>query len=200
MVNSSGSEEGNVGDKGKEVSADTTPLIVSDDEQVMPTCKHKAKSQQSTHPMKRVTSSPNSNTTHHSGPKEVKSSTQTTKRTQFWIKLPLDSETSSEEAPNGHSSQRTATSMPIQNVRANMPMNAPSSRVSIKPWQPSKELRSEQCKSSFICYLYLITFYTILAMKVLSPLQLKEDLLGSMPSCDGDQPPGMPVEAIPYTT
>jgi len=144
-INSSGSEEGNVRDKGKEVSMDTTLLIVLDDEEVRPTRKHKAKSQQSTHAIKRVALSPDSNTTHCSGPKAMKALTKTTKRTRFWIKSPLDSE-SGEESLEGRSSQRTATLMPIQNVRANTPINVPSSRVSVKPQQASKELRPEQCK------------------------------------------------------
>jgi len=155
MINSSGSEEGNVGDKGKEVSVDTTSLIASDDEQVRPTRKRKAKSQQSTRATKRVAFSPDSNTTRRSGPKAMKALTKTTKRTRFRIESPLDSESSGEESLNGRSSQRTATPMPVQNVRADMPMNAPSSRVSVKPQQPSKELRLEQHKSTFVqCYPY----------------------------------------------
>ena len=144
-INSSGSEEGNVGDKGKEVSVDTTPLIVMDDEEVRPTHKRKAKSQQSTRAIKRVALSPDSNTTRRSGPKAMKASTKTTKRTRFRIESPLDSE-SGEESLKGHSSQRTATPMPIQNVRANTPINVPSSRVSIRPQQASKELHPEQHK------------------------------------------------------
>ena len=189
-VNSSGSEEGNVG--GKKVSWNTAPLIVSDDEQVLPTRKHKAKSQQSTHTMKRVASSPDPNTTHCSSPKAVKSLTQTTKRTQFQIKLPLDSELSGEESLDG----RTAAPMPVQNIRADSPKNAPSSKVPIKPQQPSKELHPEQCKSSFICYPYLITFYIILAMEVQSPPQLKEYWPVSMPSCDGGRLPSMPSQEL----
>ncbi|KIM57585.1 hypothetical protein SCLCIDRAFT_28690 [Scleroderma citrinum Foug A] len=171
-VNSSGSEEGNVG--GKKVSGNTAPLIVSDDEQVLPTHKHKVKSQQSTHTMKRVASSPDPNTTYCSGLKAVKSLTQTTKRTQFQIKLPLDLELSGEESLDG----RTAAPMPVQNIRADSPKNAPSSKVPIKPRQPSKELHPEQ------------------SMEVQSPPQLKEDRPVSMPSCDGGQLPSMPSQEL----
>ena len=78
-----------------------------------------------------------------------------------------------------------------------MPMNAPSSRVSIKPQQPSKELHLEQRKSTFVqCYLYLITFYIILAMEE-SPVQPKEDQPSSMSSCGGDRLPSVPLQEPP---
>ena len=155
LLNSSGSEESNVEENARDVSGDTGKPFVLDDEQALPACKHKAKSQHYSHMAKRVAAWPDMNFTPRADPKKVK--TQATKKTRFQIESPPLNSTDDLEAPENLQSRRIAVAVPARGVRADTPMNLSSSRVFIKPQQPSKELRLEQCKSSFIRYPCSIT-------------------------------------------
>ncbi|KIM60944.1 hypothetical protein SCLCIDRAFT_26273 [Scleroderma citrinum Foug A] len=135
-LNSSGSEDSNVGAKDRDVSGDTSELFISDDGQALPTRKHKRKrtatSQQSSRAAKRVATSPDTNSTPRADLKAVKASIQVTKKTQFHIESPLDSDDNL-DAPENPQSRRTTVPVLAQGVRADTLMNAPSSRVSVEP-------------------------------------------------------------------
>ena len=153
-LNSSESGEANVGGEG-DVLCDTSELSVSDDEQVPPAHKRKAKSQHYSCAAKRVATLLDTDFTPRAGPKVVKASTQVTKKTRFRIESPLD--TTDSEAPEDLQSRRITAPMPARGVKADLPMNASSSEVFVAPQKPPKELQLEQCKLSFVHYLCLIT-------------------------------------------
>ena len=186
-LDSSESGEANVGGEGGDVLCDTSELSVSDDEQVPLAHKRKAKSQHYSRAAKRVATSLDTDSTPRAGPKVVKASTQVTKKTRFRIESPLD--TTDSEAPENLQSRRITVPMPARSVKADLSMNASSSKVFVVPQKTPKELQPEQCKLSFAHYLCLITS-VILAMDVQSPSQLEEDRAGRIPS-DEESPHGL---------
>ncbi|KAI6037305.1 hypothetical protein PISMIDRAFT_12927 [Pisolithus microcarpus 441] len=96
---SSGPDATNVRDEDKGDTGDYGELFLSDDEWAASTHKHKAKSQQSLHPTKRVASLLNMNTAQLSNPNIVKVSSQTRSAMKKRIQVvsPLISDSPSEE-------------------------------------------------------------------------------------------------------